>query len=79
MNAVNDSPEVNAQDPLPVSQRVFPDLSWAGHSCIITQQVYRPKGVQCFLRQGFYILGLGYIGLYDQRGRPGLFDFLFGF
>ena len=66
-HTMHDTPKVDAEHPLPVGHRIFPDQSACAHACVVEHQVRGAKTRLHIGSQLFHGLGIGDIQLTCQH------------
>src|SRR5437016_2703230 len=78
VQSVNDTPQIDSNDPLPISDGMLPQPCGADDTSVIAEQMHATEGAQGRVCEIFDITGLCHIGDYGQYGCPVSLEFMRG-
>src|SRR5690242_20518778 len=78
VESVNDTPHIDPNDPLPLSDGILPQPGIAAYTSVIAEQMHTTKGAQDLVCEILDITGLCHIGDYSHHCRPIHLEFMCG-
>src|SRR3954470_10899397 len=77
-NAMDDTPDIYAEGPLPILFRLFPNRTAGRHSGVVTENMHAAKRIEGFIGERLDIAPFGDIGSHGQYAMARVLEFFFG-